>query len=237
MTIQVNMERRDCTHNKMSKRTRKNRILLLMATLSAITSQPSFAASNAVSTKTTATLAATCQISAQNVAFGPIDPRTSTSGVTSSSSMNLFCSKGASYTIQLGGANANYTVDGNYFGNSYSCPNNCSGIPYNYHYYYIYAPTTDYTQNPSNYTSRVLYYNGTYINNYNSMKGMVSGDIISYKITLPGDDTKIWNRGNYNYTTAGTGANQVIPIKATLTTTSYPTPDSYSDTVTATVTF
>lgn len=187
--------------------------------------------------KATATLAASCQIKAHDVVFGVIDPRTSSSGVTSTSNMELFCSKGASYTIELGGTNANYTVDGNYFGNSYSCPNNCAGIPTNYHYYYVYSGATDYNANPASYSSRVLYYNGTYINNYNSMKGITSGESIAYKITLPGDDSKIWNRGNYNYTTIGTGASQSIAVKATLTTSAYPTPDNYSDTVTAAVTF
>lgn len=197
----------------------------------------SIAATTTSASKATATLAASCQIKAHDVNFGVIDPRTSASGVTSTSNMELFCSKGATYTVALGGTNANYTVDGNYFGNSYACPNNCAGIPTNYHYYYIYSGSTDYITNPSAYSSRVLYYNGTYVNNLNSMKGISSGESIAYKITLPGDDSKIWNRGNYNYTTVGTGANQVIPVKATLTTTAYPTPDNYSDTVTAAVTF
>lgn len=205
--------------------------------LSLLGGNASYAGNTTGTTKATATLSASCQITGHDVVFGPIDPRTSSSGVTSTSNLTMFCSKGASYTIALGGTTASYTVDGNYFGNSYACPNNCAGIPTNYHYYYIYSGTTDYTQTPSSYSSRVLYYNGTYINNYSALKGAVSGDTISYKITLPGDDTKIWNRGNYNYTTTGTGTTQSIPVKATLTTTAFPTPDNYSDTVIATVTY
>lgn len=197
----------------------------------------SFAFNVTGASKATATLSAACQINARDVVFGVIDPRTSTTGVTATSSMDLFCSKGASYTISLGGTNANYTVDGNYFGNSYACPNSCAGIPTNYHYYYVYSGTTDYNQTPASYSSRVLYYNGTFIQNYSTLKGMVSGDTISYKITVPGNDAQIWTRGNYNYTTTGTGAIQSIPVKATLTTSAYPTPDNYSDTVIATVSF
>lgn len=211
---------------------------ILAIALSALLATPhSFAGNTTVATKATASLSATCTISAQNVNFGPLNVQTSSAGVTASSSMSLFCSKAASYTISLGGSTANYTIDGNLMGVQYACPNNCSGIPYNYHYYYIYSGPTDYTQNPNNYVSRVLYYNGTYVNNLSAIKGAASGDLIQYKITIPGDDTKIWNRGNYSYTDKGTGTTQTIPVKATLTTNAYPTPDSYYDIVTAIVTF
>lgn len=212
------------------------KVLTLGIAFSVLTSI-SFAGSVTATPKATATLAASCTISAQNVVFGQINPQTSSSGVSSSSTMSLFCSRGAAYSVGLMGGNTTYTLDGDVLGVAYSCPNNCAGVPTNYHYFLIYPAGVDYTTNPNGYTSRVLYPNGTVVQNMNILKGSASGDTISYKITLPGDDTKIWNRGNYNYTSTGTGATQSVTVKATLKTTNYPTPDYYSDTMTAVVTF
>lgn len=181
---------------------------------------PIYAKNVTASAKATATLAASCQISAQDVLFGVINPQTSSSGVSATSNMSLYCSKGAAYSISLGYGNANYQV---YVG----CP---SGCPVNQAQWNTYSPSG--TLLGSNF-----YSNSAFIPNYGQLKGAVSNEGIQYKITLPGDDTKIWTRGNYNYANTGTGATQTFPIKATLTTTSYPTPDIYSDIVTAIVTF
>ena len=76
---------------------------------------------------------------------------------------------------------------------------------------------------------------------YGKMIGVAKGDNVAYSIAVPGNSSQVWNSGENSYSTTGTGANQIIPLNAQLvpsqTTNSYPTPDIYMDTVTATVNF
>lgn len=195
-------------------------LAVLLSCITLLTMNTTFASNVSATTKATATLSSSCQIVAHDVLFGVIDPRTSSSGVTATSNMELFCSKSASYTINLAYGNANYEV---YVG----CP---SGCPTNLAQWNTYNPSGTFLYS-------TFYSNSASRPNYGSLKGISSGENLSYKITIPGDDSKIWTRGNYSYTTTGNGASQSIPVKATLTTTGFPTPDNYSDIVTATVTF
>jgi hypothetical protein len=76
---------------------------------------------------------------------------------------------------------------------------------------------------------------------YGKMSGAAKGDSIAYSIQLPGDSSKVWNAGNYSYTTTGTGSNQSIPVVASLvpsqTASPYPSADTYLDTVIATISY
>ena len=69
----------------------------------------------------------------------------------------------------------------------------------------------------------------------------VKGDQIGYSIEVPGASSKVWNFGVNSYAATGTGVSESIPVKATLipgkSTSTYPAPDLYSDTVTATITY
>lgn len=73
------------------------------------------------------------------------------------------------------------------------------------------------------------------------MTGALKGDILAYKITIPGDITKVWNTGNNAYTSTGTGAEQVIDINAQIvpakSSSNYLAQDSYLDTVTAVIAY
>ena len=190
-----------------------------------------------VTTKATASLAASCDISAQNVNFGNLNLMTAQSGQTATSNMNILCSLNSPYTVELAYGGVYGTVtQGDYY----------IDIPFNPGAgYYQYTPSgqatgkvfstrpegTTYNATTGKYTTAPTTYA------YGELVGVAHGDSVTYKITVPGNDNEIWNNGNYTYSATGTGANQSIPIKATATTSSYPTPDYYMDTVTATVNF
>lgn len=205
------------------------------------------------STQATATLASSCQISAQNVNFGLINPQTASGGVSASSNMNVFCTKGSSYTIGLayGGVYGKGSGSTNYYvltGSSFQVSNGKNLYQYHFTEYnaagtVIGTYSTGYTTGSpsiSGYTNPGGGNTYTSINvpyAYGMMTGVVSGDQIQYKITVPGQPSQVWNTGEYTYANTGTGATQTFPINATATTTNYPTPDTYTDTVTATINF
>ena len=201
-------------------------------------SVPAQAGSVTNTTKATAQLAASCQISAQNVNFGQINPQNASNGVTANSSMNLFCTTGSAYTISLAyggvyGQGGTSTTLSNTGGVRAQGGVTCSygGYLPNGQYY----SESDYVYGTPYCPSTMSY--GTPAYSYGVITGAMSGDTISYKITVPGNDSQVWNAGNYTYSNTGTGASQTFPIRAVATTSNYPTPDSYSDTVTATVSF
>lgn len=76
---------------------------------------------------------------------------------------------------------------------------------------------------------------------YGVMNGALKGDMLAYKITVPGDITKVWNTGNSSYTATGTGAEQVINMNAQIvpgnSSSLYPAQDMYTDTVTAVIAY
>jgi spore coat protein U-like protein len=242
----------------MKKGIKKISIEIMSAILvfSAMTVMPasSYAGSSVANPKATAVIASSCQISAQNLAFGNLV--LPLSAQSASSTMSVLCSKNASYTIALayGGVYGTGT-NGDYWVHE-GCPKSCNS---NYNWYYEYnsagqiineqqypngpiingATTTTIpgaTYNSSNGTYTV---GTTYA--YGEMIGVASGDHVAYAISVPGNSAAIWNTGNTNYTATGTGATQTLPINGKLvpaqSSSTYPTPDYYMDTVTATITY
>jgi spore coat protein U-like protein len=73
------------------------------------------------------------------------------------------------------------------------------------------------------------------------MIGAAKGDKIGYSIQVPGNAGEVWNNGQNNYSSTGTGLAQTIPVVGTImpaqSGSAYPTPDTYADTVVATVSF
>jgi spore coat protein U-like protein len=221
------------------------------------------AGTNSTSEQTTATLSATCTISAQNLNFGALALPISAQSATSS--MSVLCSKAHAYTVGLAyggvyGTGSTNGQKGDYW--TYAGDN-----AYGY-YYYEYSSSgtyvgsvqcypsggvattggvsnttctngvpTGWTGSPSASGNQTLYVSYT----YGMMTGASSGDNVAYQITVPGNSSQIWNAGENTYSSTGTGSAQSIPINGLLvpaqTTNNYPTPDSYLDTVTATVTF
>jgi spore coat protein U-like protein len=200
--------------------------------------------------KATAVISSSCQISAQNLAFGnlvlPI------SAQSASSTMTVLCSKNAAYTIGLayGGVygttsqnvTATYNLTGYTSGNGYTYQTCLYSATYDGNTYtksvgnngnapWGYCPTTSGTKVIS--TASVY--------TYGKMIGVAKGDNVAYSIQVPNQPSQIWNAGNYNYTGTGTGLNQTLPVVGTLvpaqTSNNYPSPDMYVDTVTATVSF
>lgn len=214
------------------------------------------------SVKTSATLAAVCSISTQNVSFGQI---TLPIGKQSaSSSMNVECTKGSPYTIILsyGGVYGQGGVtSGDYWVGSPGS-GGCSRTACTYAY-----PFTEYNSSGVVIGSETLYTSGgaspsptgtTFVKNtsdgnslytvnapaaytYGMLNGASSGDTIAYSIQVPGNSSEVWNSGEYNYTSSGTGENQSIPVVATLqpsnTSHQYPAADTYLDVVTATINY
>lgn len=103
------------------------------------------------------------------------------------------------------------------------------------------------TANPSP-TSWVGAYNaggtqsiGSPAYSYGMITGIGKGNQLAYSIEVPGQPTKVWNMGVNSYTGTGIGTNQSISVKATLipskSSSSYPAPDIYQDTVTTNINF
>lgn len=193
----------------------------------------SFAGSVSASNQATATLAAECTISAQDLAFGNLV--LPLSAQSASSSMTVLCSKNHAYTIGLayGGAYGKGSVtvatepDGYDYGTKqYICSYSANGVSGTFEQSSIMCP--------GSYTVGVSY-------TYGKMIGVSSGDSIGYSIQVPGSPSKVWNTGESSYADTGTGVSQTIPVVGTLvpaqSSSTYPTPDYYMDTVTATVNF
>jgi spore coat protein U-like protein len=227
----------------------KNKIITSLVCMALMPiSLSGFAAGNSVANpKATATISSSCTISAQNLAFGNLV--LPVSAQSASTNMSVLCSKNAPYTIGLA------------YGGVYGTTQNVSSPYVNtgaYKYiqggqalywvctYIASGPngqTADTTsisatgQCPSTYQSYT--FSSSYA--YGKMGGVISGDNVAYSIQVPNSPGKIWNTGNSSYSSTGTGASQTIPVAGTLvpsqTTNKFPTPDTYTDTVSATVSF
>lgn len=235
----------------------KNLMTLAMSSILALSvslSTESYAGTSTASPKATATIPSACTISAQNIAFGnlvlPI------SAQTASSTMTVLCSNKASYTVGLayggvygqGGTNTgNYWVEEGCGAGTGGCFNDGT-------WYYEYNASGTFIakqednwatgQSPAN-TTGPYQVGGSYPEHYvayayGEMTGVAKGDHIGYFIAVPGG-SNVWNAGESNYTAAGIGSSQSITMKATLvpaqSTSSYPSPDSYMDTVVATISY
>lgn len=227
----------------------KNKIIAFLTSLALIPiSLPVLAAGSATANpKTTATISATCTINAQNLNFGnlvlPI------SAQSASTSMTVLCSKNAPYTVGLayGGVyGVSQTVNSPYLSTgSYKYIQGGTAL-YWVCTYTATSPTgqtatttqTSATSSCPN-ISQTQSFTVSYA--YGKMIGAMSGDQIGYSIQVPNNPAQIWNAGNSSYSSTGTGDNQTISVTGSLvpsqTSNSYPTPDSYSDTVTAIVSF
>jgi spore coat protein U-like protein len=209
-------------------------IALLNASLLSLSSVK--AGTSATATQATATLSSSCTIVAQNLNFGALV--LPLSAQSASTSMNVLCSKNHAYTVGLAyggvygqGASINLPLTVNSGRNGYA--------------YCVYSETINgqLYQTSTNYgqtcASSIAYNIPSYA--YGKMIGSAKGDNVAYSIQVPGQPGQIWNAGNYTYSSTGTGASQTIPVVGTLVPgqsgSSYPTPDTYMDTVTATVNF
>jgi spore coat protein U-like protein len=198
----------------------------------------SYAGTTSASTQATATLSSSCTITAQNLSFGTLVLPISSQGV--SSSMSVLCSKGHAYTIGLayggvygqgGQSSGDYWQAATGAQTGLSC---ITGTPYaEYNSSGQMITASCHTSQPANPTNTVY--------SYGKMIGVSSGDNIAYSIQVPGNPGQIWNSGESSYSSTGTGSAQSIPVVGTLVPgqsgSTYPTPDSYMDTVTATVNF
>jgi spore coat protein U-like protein len=222
----------------------------LVSSLTVLTSMTSFAQtthSTTANAKATATLSAVCTIGSQNVNFGqialPIGAQSSTS------SMSVTCTKGSSYTIGLAyggiygtGASGNYWTLQSYMnGSGQFCQPFKVILEYNSAGSVIGSGCSNSMPTGTTYDSSTGRYNVGTTYGYGVMNGAAKGDSIAYFIQVPNNPSQVWNTGNYTYTSTGTGAAQSIPVVATLkpsnTPNTYPTADTYLDTVTATVNY
>lgn len=192
-------------------------------------------------TKATAQLVASCEMTAQSVNFGNVMLPLTTQSATSN--LNVLCNKGATYTIEMtyGGVyGQGYPGDTVY----YSTGGQCSGKPIMFGYDVITMNRTAIVCDVP--AGAVLgpnggYYTGSPVSyNYGKMMGAAKGDNIAYSLEVPGKSGVVWNTTN-KYTALGTGVSESIPVKATLVPGqsggSYPIPDMYADTVTAKINF
>lgn len=225
--------------------------LFLSLILSALVT-PSFSATNTGTTKSTATLVATCSINSTTVSFGGI--MLPLSAQSASGNMSILCNKGAAYNIVLayGGVYGKGSAGSDYYVNIIG-GNWCVGYGAAFYHYDInsvylgkacqgtipnYSSLTDATINGQarKYTGSVP--GASY--DYGMLVGS-RGDSIAYSIAVPNDSSKVWNAGNNSYSDTGSGTTQNLSVRATLipskSTSANPTPDMYMDTVTATINF
>jgi spore coat protein U-like protein len=219
--------------------------------------QDGYAGSTSASNQATATVAATCTISAQNLSFGNLV--LPVSAQSASTSMSVLCSKNHPYTVGLayGGVYGQGGVTSGDYWTTGGGAGGCSRSACNYEITYTEYNSSGTQINSVNYTwaggatptpPNTTYnsVNGEYVSNttvgyaYGKMIGVSSGDSVAYSIAVPNNPGQIWNAGESSYSSTGTGAAQTIPVVGTLVPSqsgSYPTPDTYMDTVTATVNF
>lgn len=196
--------------------------------------QPSSSASTA-NTQATATLSAECTITAQDVKLGALV--LPLSAQSASSSMTVLCSKSAPYTIALayGGVYGKGETTGSPLvgslnnGSNNTCIYNINGSNQS-----IQIPVSQSLNCPS-------FYGATEPYGYGKMIGVISGDSIAYSIQVPNSLGEIWNTGEGSYSANGTGSVQSIPVVLSLvpaqSSGNYPSPDTYMDTVTATISY
>ncbi|WP_279211845.1 spore coat protein U domain-containing protein [Delftia acidovorans] len=242
---------------------KKSLISTITAVCMSLLTVQALAGTTNTATKTTATLAASCTISANSISFGMLMlPLTTQSA---SSTMSVLCNKGATYKIDLayggiygsrgdsymtfsawessGWVNVYNFYTSGVFAGRLECQWNgstewatgySSQVPIKT--CFNHAPT-GWIGNPTTPGSQAII--KTY--DYGMITGAGNGSQVAYSIEVPGDPSKVWNTGINSYDSTGIGVNQIIPIKASLvpgkTSSSYPAPDIYMDTVTATITY
>lgn len=246
---------------------KKNKIIIALAF--SLLGASAFAQSTAkVGTgelKSTAKIENTCIIVADNVNFGQVYAPLTTQGTQSE--MRVLCSKDVPFTIALayggkygtgsdnsykftleghGDSGSSYrlfTATGTYIG-IISCWNN-DDIEYRTEAVAkVFGQTNKNRQLDSlDLCNRSVLRSSTYgtAYSYGVMNGAMKGNVLAYKITVPGDITKVWNSGNNSYTSKGTGLEQSITYNAQIvpgnSSSLYPAQDMYSDTVTAVISY
>jgi spore coat protein U-like protein len=202
-------------------------------------------------TKATATLAAVCTISAQNVNFGQIILPIANQNATSS--MTIQCTKGSAYTIGLayGGVYGQGTSGGgDYYIVTYI---GGQGTYVVYNHYSATGTLLGSINNSALNTTGLVHGSSDlavgakwWVNpastpySYGLLNGVAHADTIGYSIQVPNQPAQVWNNGVNSYTSTATGSTQSIPIVATLQSghgVSYPTADSYLDIIIATISY
>lgn len=210
--------------------------------------------------KTTAILAATCTMSATSVSLGALI--LPLSNQSSTGQMSVLCNKQTNYKIDMayggiygvGSSNPNlvlksinngqaqyYNIETKVWGNNTFSTCGAGCIPTGY----VNTKTTL----PASYGGvcgtggngcYVYAIPGSYYD-YGILNGTSKGDKIGYYIGLPNDNSKVWNTGNNSHTGVGTGQVETLPLKVNILTNKssslYPAPDFYIDTVTSQITF
>jgi spore coat protein U-like protein len=229
--------------------------------------QISNAGTSTASPKATATLASSCTISAQNISFGnlvlPVSAQTASSSMSVLCNNKASYTIGLAYGgIYGAGTNGNYWKEigcrgvdgacysyGSWWDEYNSAGTKISSQELNWQQGQI--PSGVILPQGFNISSIDLNGAGGLINNvtlqvsatygYGKMLGVAHGDSIGYFISVPGNSANVWNTNNYTYTATGSGVAQSIPLNAKLvpaqSSSSYPSPDSYMDTVTATISY
>ena len=203
--------------------------------------------------KVNSTLTSTCSISANSVNFGAF--MLPLSAQSSSGSINLLCSKQAPYTIDLayGGVYGQGQTNADYWTLSSRNAFYSNG-PHTYSKYSssgVFIESKGVMDNVDNTGNIGRILGCTFTGNkcstaktsydYGIMSGAAKGDKVAYAIYVPGDNSKVWNAGKNSYSGLGTGKEESLNFQAKIITAqspnSFPTPDFYMDTVTATVTY
>lgn len=211
--------------------------ILLLVLGAGMLPAPSFAGTQNANTQATAVVPSSCTIAAQNLNFGALN--LPLSAQSASTSMNVLCSNKTTYTVGLAysGVYGSGGGSGTSFGTVINTGNQFDCV---YHYSVggqAYTATTGNGQSQScpAYNYSVPAYT------YGEMTGAAKGDKIGYSIQVPGNPGQVWNNGQNSYSSTGTGVTQTIPVVGSIVPgqsgSAYPTPDSYMDTVTATVNF
>lgn len=103
------------------------------------------------------------------------------------------------------------------------------------------ADSTGICNNGSINTAGLAKLNSAPAYDYGIMTGTMRGGQVAYKITIPGDSSKVWNQGKNSYSNSGTGEEQSFPMNAQIvpanTPIKYPAQDNYSDTIRATISY
>lgn len=219
--------------------------------------------------KSTATIENSCLIAAENINFGQVVAPLANQGAQSQ--MRVLCSKNTNYTIDLAYGGVYGSGGGMGDGSFWLIENRVGGTYIDYvRYAYFNTSGTKtgevvcrngfkegnegttpkdvtcrgYTLSPYEsvtWGSPARAEGNSIAYNYGAMNGGLKGDKLAYKITVPGDISKVWNVGNNSYTEKGTGEAQVIDINAQIVPTKssslYPAQDMYMDTVTAIISY
>lgn len=188
-------------------------------------------------TKAIAQLATSCQFTTKTVSFGALMLPITTQQATSN--VSVLCNKGANYSIALGMISNIYILTNIGYSNAAFDSNTGQqvALPANWQNNYTMTSTTSNSGNSncfSIYGCQIWTTGG-----FGTMKGGSKGDTVAYKIKNPTDNSKDWNATNI-YSGTGTGITQNIPVVAELVpgkTTAFPAPDTYTDNVTAYLTF